>query len=358
MPTEYTLLVDDQDSQINYLCPTVKQVVAGSYSNNTYSTIKSSSCKDGWFQYSFYGTGIRVEIPTIHPSQDVSVTLDNAPVSLQSDGSFVSSVLPDGEHTLKYATGKVKNMPAFDYLTVTAGESTPLNGKTLIVDDTDTSVTYHGSWSTSPPKELKYGYSTPLYRDTAHWSSTVGDTIRYEFVGTSLSVYGLVVDTTSNITASYTIDGVTQSRGIPQGTFDSVPMTEFFHANDLAPGQHTLVVNLTDIKPSQAFGFDFIAYNSSVDSISSLPGYVPTVNAGTGEPTFERGTILSPGAIAGIVIGIILLLALLGTGLFFLWRTLRAKKGPVALHSNTTSYDDIEASKSAAQQAQMQQSEK
>jgi hypothetical protein len=119
----------------------------------------------------------------MHPSQDVSVTLDNAPVSPQQDGSFVSAVLSDGEHTLKYAVGQVKNTPVFDYLTVTAGVSTPLNGRTLIVDDAETSVAYRGSWSTSPPKELKYGYSTPLYRDTAHWSSTVGDSVRYEFTG-------------------------------------------------------------------------------------------------------------------------------------------------------------------------------
>ena len=112
----------------------------------------------------------------------MSVTLDNAPLAAQADGSFESSALPDGQHTLKYAIGSVKQAPVFDYLTVTAGPSTPINGRTLIVDDSE--LTYKGSWSTNPPHALKYDYSTSLYRDTAHWSSTVGDTIEFQFTGT------------------------------------------------------------------------------------------------------------------------------------------------------------------------------
>ena len=90
--------------------------------------------------------------------------------------------MPDGQHTLKYAIGGVKQAPVFDYLTVTAGPSTPINGRTLIVDDSQ--LSYKGNWSTNPPKALKYDYSTSLYRDTAHWSSTIGDTIEFEFTGT------------------------------------------------------------------------------------------------------------------------------------------------------------------------------
>lgn len=55
MSDEFTLLVDDQDPRINYLCPTLNQQVIGTYSNNTWSTIKSKRCKEGWFEYTFYG---------------------------------------------------------------------------------------------------------------------------------------------------------------------------------------------------------------------------------------------------------------------------------------------------------------
>ncbi|KAJ2916119.1 hypothetical protein MD484_g4268, partial [Candolleomyces efflorescens] len=347
----FTLLVDDQDAQINFLCPTLKQKVFGSYSNNTWSTIKSGSCSTGWFEYSFYGTGIKVDIPTAQPSQDVSVTLDNAPLTAQADGSFESSALPDGQHTLKYAIGGVKQAPVFDYLTVTAGPSTPINGRTLIVDDSQ--LSYKGNWSTNPPKALKYDYSTSLYRDTAHWSSTIGDTIEFEFTGTSVAVYGLAANIMegsrrNNLTASYTIDGVTQTRGIPAETFDSVPMTEFFHA-DVPAGRHTLVINLTDVAYPRTFGIDFIAYNASVDSITSLPGYQPAANAA---PKFEAGSSkLNGGAVAGIVVGTLALVGVLVAAGWF-WRSRQAKKSKsaVGLGSGNSSYDDIEASKHAAQQ--------
>ena len=68
----FTLLVDDQDAQINFLCPTLKQKVFGSYSNNTWSTIKSESCKTGWFEYTFYGLSTLFEF--IHLAADDAQT--------------------------------------------------------------------------------------------------------------------------------------------------------------------------------------------------------------------------------------------------------------------------------------------
>lgn len=146
----------------------------------------------------------------------------------------------------------------------------------------------------------------------------------------------------NNLTASYTIDGVTQTRGIPAETFDSVPMTEFFHAN-VPAGRHALVINLTDVASPRTFGIDFIAYNTSVDSITSLPGYQPAANAA---PKFEAGSSkLKGGAVAGIVVGTLALVGVLVAAGWF-WRSRQAKKSksPVALGSGNSSYDDIEAS--------------
>jgi len=348
MSQVFTLLVDDQDSQVNYLCSTLKQQDLGSYSNNTWSTISSQSCQDGWFEYAFYGTGIRVEIPTTHPSQDVSVTLDSTPITPQQDGSFQSPVLPDGPHTLKYAIGNVSLTPVFDYLTVTAGPSTPLDGRTLIVDDTDGAISFQGNWSSNPPKPSHHDYSTSLYRDTAHWSTTVGDTLQFEFTGTSVSVFGLAANISgpNNLTASYSIDGVTKTQRIPKGTFDSVPMTQFFHAGDLAAGRHTLVINLTDLTYPQAFGVDFIAYNSSANSITELPGYQPSANAA---PIISGAVSRSnKAAIAGGVLGAVGFFGLLVAG-YCAWRRSRRAKKPAAVQSSSnSSYDDIEASKYAA----------
>lgn len=168
-----------------------------------------------------------------------------------------------------------------------------------------------------------------------------------ECIGTSVAVFGLASGFTEgsrkqNLTASYTIDGVTQTRGIPAETFDSVPMTEFFHA-DVPAGRHTLVINLTDVAHPRTFGIDFIAYNASVDSITSLPGYQPAANA---TPKFEAAKPkLNGGAIAGIVIGLLAFVGILvAAGLFLRSRQAKKSKAPVALGSNNSSYDDIEAS--------------
>lgn len=351
MPQNFNILVDDQDSQINYLCPSLnQQILSGSYSNKTWTTIQSESCKDGWFEYTFYGTGIRIETPTAHPSQSLSVKLDNNAFVPQSDGKFESPILPDGKHTITYAIGDVALTPVFDYLTVTAGPSSPLNGRTLIVDDTDSAITFKGNWAANPPKPISFGYSTSLYQDTAHWSSTIGDTIEFEFTGTSVSVCGLATNIIGarNITATYSIDGVSKTQSIRQGSLDSVPMTEFFHA-DVPAGRHTLLINLTDIALPRAFGIDFIAYNTSVDSVTSLPGYeqTPTTNAAP-QNVGASSNGSQKWAIVGGVLGAVLFLAILLL-VFLVWMYRHRKQKPaVALGSNNTSSEDLEATKQAA----------
>lgn len=56
MALSATLFVDDQASLIQYLCPSLKQKVAGAYYNNTWTTVNSDTCENGWFEYTFYGT--------------------------------------------------------------------------------------------------------------------------------------------------------------------------------------------------------------------------------------------------------------------------------------------------------------
>jgi len=130
------------------------------------------------------GTGVHIAASVAHPTQDVSVKLDDGHFIPQpGNGHYHSPVLADGRHTVTYAIGNVSLIPVFDYLTVEAGTSTPLNGSTLIVDDSDTAIKYSGDWTTSPPHPLSFDYSTSLYKNTTHWSSTVGDTIEFKFTG-------------------------------------------------------------------------------------------------------------------------------------------------------------------------------
>jgi len=311
-----TLFVDDQDPQVQYLCPSLNQHVAGSYYNNTWTTVTDDSCSKGWFQYTFYGTGVHVETAVAATGASYSVKIDDGEfVSQTGNGSYDSPTLSDGKHTITYATGTGSIPPAFDYLSVTAGDSTPLEGRTLAVDDAESSVVYSGSWSNTPTVAIPFDYSSSLYRDTAHWTSTVGDSLKFEFEGSSISVFGIATNISSggNITASYTLDGVSKVQGLPQGTLDTLPMVNLFHA-DVQPGVHTLIINITDIQAPRALGIDFITYNASFNSISSVPANASPSASQTG------GSSLNVAAKVGIALGAVASAALLASVLFALTR--------------------------------------
>lgn len=242
-------------------------------------------------------------------------------VSHSGTGAYDSPILSDGKHTITYATGTSMSPPAFDYLAVTAGGSTLLDGRTLAMDDADSSIVYSGSWLNTPVVPTGFDSSISLYRDTVHWTSTVGNSLQLQFEGelyiglmrllslsasflmssisgSSISVLGIATNISSggNITATYTLDGVTKAQGLPRGTLDTVPMVNLFHA-DVPPGIHTLIMNITDIQAPAALGIDLITYNATFNSIASVPA-----NA---SPSFatHNGNSFNVGAKVGIVIG-------------------------------------------------------
>jgi hypothetical protein len=272
MPSSATILVDDQDPNVHYLCPVLKEHVSGSYYNNTWTQPEETSCGAGWFSYTFNGTGVHIAASFVNIS-DFPVRIDNNDFLLYTgNGTFDSQKLSDGQHTITYGMGNLSVFPAFDYLTVTAGPSTMLYGKTIAVDDNDKSITFHGHWSPSspyPPSPL-FNYPSRLYDGTSHWTSNVGDTMEFKFEGSSVAVYGMVAYNTTalrNITADFIVDGVSQTATISNKTLPYVPMVELFRA-DLQDGNHTLLLNLTDIQGERALGIDFIAYNASYNQLT------------------------------------------------------------------------------------------
>jgi hypothetical protein len=191
-------------------------------------------------------------------------------------------------------------------LLVSAGRGTPLNGRTLIVDDSEDTVTYSGSWTTQSPIPLTFDFSTSLYQATSHWSQSIGDTIEYHFLGDSIALYGIVANlassTRTNISMTYILDGVPTEQGIPAGTLEGLPKSALFRSSNLAGGEHTLIVNVSDIAAPQAIGFDFFLYNSTAaDLAASAAGTKPSAAAARSRA----------GAIAGGVLGSLLFLGLL-----------------------------------------------
>ncbi|KAK7048384.1 hypothetical protein R3P38DRAFT_2869005 [Favolaschia claudopus] len=343
MAPNVTLIVDDQDtSQIQYHCPVTKQQVKGSYFRNTWTTIGSLSCglqlESGWFSHVFNGTQARiwVSIPQSSQNYSYSVKIDDGPFIVHTgEGYFESPILEDGMHTIFYAAGDTSLQPALDYLTVTAGPSTPLLGRTVIVDDSEI-ADYSGNWSTEAPATYVLARGSALYNNTTHWTSGAGDSFSYTFNGNSIAIYGVIPtnNDTLNSTATWAIDGRPPTAiSLPIGSSFVKPMTELFFVDALSPSTHTLVFNMTDVAPSHFFGIDFIVYNSSASTVPKGSTSIPT---GGSTSKNHTGTIV--GAVVGSVAGVVLVA-------LFLFLYQRNRRGNSQQRS--TPWNDIRKNKQA-----------
>jgi hypothetical protein len=131
-------------------------------------------------------------------------------------------------------------------------------------------------------------------------------------LGSSVSVVGITTGIASggNITASYTLDGDSKTLSIPQGTLDSLPMVELFHA-DVLPGLHTLSINITSIQSPRALGIDFIAYNASFNNITPDHTVAAATNSGAlhkSDVGTKVGAVFGALAGVGVLVGLSILL--------------------------------------------------
>jgi hypothetical protein len=98
---------------------------------------------------------------------------------------FRSTTLSDGMHTIT-----VRDLAAteIDVAIVNVGNQTPLNGKTMIVDNDSSAILYSGHWSRNT-SQFRSGYSGMgyPYRNSTHRSSTPGDTFIFQFTGALVS---------------------------------------------------------------------------------------------------------------------------------------------------------------------------
>ncbi|PPQ65523.1 hypothetical protein CVT26_000480 [Gymnopilus dilepis] len=308
------VLIDDRDLQIRYICFSYSELAAKSYYNTSWTTsVPGDNCSNG------IGTGIRVAASILAPSANYSVRLDDADfVPQNGQGSYFSPTLPDGQHTITYALPESDfSLPFLDYLAITPGPSTSLLGHQLAVDDLDTSISFSGDWKDTLPVPLNFNEASPLYLGSAHWSSNVGDSLQFQFQGSSISVYGIAANISEgNITASYTLDGVTTVSSLPAGTIDSVPFVQLYQA-DIDSGTHTLSVEITHIETPQALGIDLITYAPSFDSITALPSFSNT-----------KHKSLNAGSKAGITVGVLAFAAIVAALLLLLRRRYSRPRNP------------------------------
>ncbi|KIK54116.1 hypothetical protein GYMLUDRAFT_103549, partial [Collybiopsis luxurians FD-317 M1] len=163
---------------------------------------------------------------------------------------YQTPTLTDGLHIVSLSSIVVD----LDYTLITPGMTTPLEGSTIVIDDTDQELIYEGDGWNTTTNEVMVCFDGcvdgfPLGNGT-HKTRTVGNGLKFMFAGTSLSVYGVFDWTaTGSISLDFTLDNQTTSKDIivPAG---NVPLQktqnyQFFSATNLTAGSHTLLINVT-----------------------------------------------------------------------------------------------------------------
>ncbi|KAJ6543580.1 hypothetical protein DFH09DRAFT_1390784 [Mycena vulgaris] len=319
----------------------------------------------GSFSYTFQGTSIAFYGNTSPPdrAQTLSVRIDGdseyqstQPAPQEYRQWYVSPTLSDAAHTI--VMNDLVSID-LDYATVTAGSSTPLKGTTLIVDDADPELVYAGKWATNTNFfTTGHGFPSGLpFQNSTHQSNTVGDSVTFQFAGTSVEVHGVFQwNATGSIAASFSVDGKPSGLTFSSSTeapFNDEPNFEFFKATGLQPGNHTLVVNVTNAVGAQSLMLDYILYQPSFDTLASKPNFTAvatsassaaasSATASSAAASSAAGSSSSHSnvkAIVGGVVGGLILLVLLGIG-FLLWTRSRKRRATTSDNENYSSKID------------------
>ena len=117
---------------------------------------------------------------TLDQLPPVTFASPNVSAKLFGQQFYQSPVLPYGEHTLVFAATSSPGDCFFDYLAVTVdGPNSTANGisgnNPLIIDDTDPTIQYSGSWS--PTTNIQE------YNSTLRETVNEGAGMRYSFNG-------------------------------------------------------------------------------------------------------------------------------------------------------------------------------
>ncbi|KAJ7670929.1 hypothetical protein DFH06DRAFT_1293807 [Mycena polygramma] len=285
---------------------------------------------------------------------------------------------------------------AIDYALVTAGNTTNLQGQTIIVDDANPEIFWNGNWSAKDnftesvpcaiastqyyeeardPTVNNTGYfpftaNVSSHANTTHQSSNVGDSFTFQFAGTSLLISGFPpgagIDADWLLHMEFTVDGNTTTKVFTNENGEVMPNFVYFNATfDTATGNHTLVAKVVDAagSPPPAAHIDYITYRPSFVTIADKPKFPPpasiamgaqsSTSSATGAPSSASSTATVPpmlgvpvehrtsvGAIVGGVMGGCLLIALLAAT-FYLMRRRRTRErdqfAPEPFDSSTTS---------------------
>ncbi|KAK7472219.1 hypothetical protein VKT23_000341 [Stygiomarasmius scandens] len=287
------------------------------------------------FSRQVIGTSIAFVGNTPHPnsSQSFTVSIDGSEGALMNypepgvNCQWYTSYTLDDASTHHIQASQLDKV-SVDFAVITAGNNTPLTGKTIIVDDNSPEIQWSGQWQEQSNYTFPAGVdvSRPFGNGT-HTSANVGDSTTFQFAGTAISVYGVFNWTLpGNINVAFTLDGNMDTRPFP--SVDRPPnlssSTNFllFNAVGLSVGNHTIIVELAEVLGNQSLTLDYLTYQPSFSSLSDKPNFAAgspsstTVNSTPSQSATDSGAVRasshsSAAIIGGVVGGTLLILMLL-----------------------------------------------
>ncbi|KAJ7052741.1 hypothetical protein C8F01DRAFT_564757 [Mycena amicta] len=271
---------------------------------------------------------------------------------------------------------------ALDYAVVTVYPTTDLLGTTILVDDSSSSLIWHGSWTADNNFTLPVVCRLPFtptsdnsssfflahmapHANTTHASQTVGDEFEFWFTGTSVLVYGVTPADPGRffppwlLQMSFTLDAAEPIMvNITSQEFAwEQPHVVYFNASSIPAGNHTLVGKIVDVVGSTLprARIDYITYKPSFASQAEmpvLPPFLPTTTATSSiSPTSssDAGSSRSAkakitGAAVGGAVGAIVLCAVAVALMVYMHRRQRRNRSlyqvdePFSGSSASTSY--------------------
>ncbi|THU80774.1 hypothetical protein K435DRAFT_785315 [Dendrothele bispora CBS 962.96] len=336
------------------------------------------------FNLSFFGTGATIMGFTTCDFSDqchLKVALDDGDEQTITPTEFDPNRvildmqnLPEGNHNIHVNASDAGLFMVVDYALIYPGPNTDVSKQLLYVNHSDPAINYTiGNW-------LKRGSGA----DTTRGTVTRGDTMEFSFSGSNLTAYSVFNQTTGgNISLAVTVDGdlpqqITASSTLTEaatalGGYDD--QVELYHPLFNFPldddvGAHTVSIQLLSLSESQVFDFRGFMYNPSFQFLNSETSIVPDKvtgngtggngsgsgsgsgsNGNSGNNDYsggQNGSKLSGGAIAGIVIGTLLVIGLaVAAGIIFFRRKRRVytappsemQTSPLSPFPNTRSYD-------------------
>ncbi|KDR80385.1 hypothetical protein GALMADRAFT_154013 [Galerina marginata CBS 339.88] len=297
----------------------VSQANSNSFYNSTltvcHTEIQNTTTPPS-FTFYFYGSDINIYGPLTN-GVALNYTIDSTSVRpgiINANGAGKSNIniwnLQGLDNTVYHTLEVLPSAGLFsiDYITYTPAKYTGLAGRNLIVDDADHSIQYSANW-TKTTGDFAVGSS---YKGTISGSSTKGSTMKFDFVGASISVYGLLNQQDGKLSASFSVDG---GNAVTYAPFDGTQTAnasswslsqQFFH-QDLVPGNHSLLLNLNEVTGSQTLWIDSLVFEGT----SNTPLNQTSASNST---TNSSSSPLSGGAIGGIIVGVVALALILFRG--------------------------------------------